>query len=598
MSDDMGAALVMVIGWMLVVGMLVTSAIAYAIQTNVVSHKGQDWGAAQAAAMAGIEDYVARLNRNDSYARTWDCTNVAMKGPNQAGNTCGWSGSTPTGWVPVVANNPVSSSFHYDIDASSLDSRGEINVTSTGRSGTVTRTVETVVGREGSTDFLYYTDLEHADPANQTVYSSPPTKYFCGSTGAQKDIYWWSPKISGENRANSGCTEIGFAAGDVLNGPVHFNDTPVLNNAGTKFLNGFETSDPACKGAVSASTYYLCLRSGSPTPVYGTASVPSKPVWAEVKYLDDTSAKFATFPGCHYYGSTRIIFKADGTMTVWSKDSVGKSTGTNCGTFTAGTWAAGVTVPVPNEQVIYDSAGPSIHRCVADEIGGPTSPSDRRLPLGSYTGSNTTSYTYDITMLNNDQFCGMGNLYIEGTIKGRVTIATENSIVATGDLVLANGINGQDLVGLVAGNSVQVFHPWIDTWQKPSGTWGWANSGVEDNTWPTRYVDPGQSPAAVYPTSGIQIDASIQTLQHSFFVQQYNKGPGEGTLMVWGSIAQRWRGIVGTGSGTGYIKSYNYDARLKYSSPPYFPQWSNAKWAMKHTGENKPAYNAAGTYLG
>jgi len=150
----------------------------------------------------------------------------------------------------------------------------------------------------------------------------------------------------------------------------------------------------------------------------------------------------------------------------------------------------------------------------------------------------------------------------------------------------------------VAGNSVQVFHPWIDKWQKPSTTWGWANAGVEDNTWPTRYADPGQSPASVYPTSGIQIDASIQTLQHSFFVQQYNKGPGEGTLMVWGSIAQRWRGIVGTGSGTGYIKSYNYDARLKYSSPPYFPQWSNAKWAMKHTGENKPAYSAAGVYVG
>ena len=52
-------------------------------------------------------------------------------------------------------------------------------------------------------------------PANQTVYPTAPTKYFCGKNGAQKDIYWWSPSISGENRSNSGCTEIGFAAGDV-----------------------------------------------------------------------------------------------------------------------------------------------------------------------------------------------------------------------------------------------------------------------------------------------------------------------------------------------------------------------------------------------
>jgi hypothetical protein len=591
----------MVIGWMLVLGMMVTAAIGYAIQSNVVAHKGQDWSAAQAAAMAGIEDYVARLNRNDSYARTWDCSNVALAGPNQPGNTCGWTATTASGWVPVVADAVNPSYFHYDIDASGLDAHGEINVTSTGRSGNVTRTVESVIGREGSTDFLYYTDLEDADPANQMVYSTPPTTYTCGANGAQKDIYWWSPKISGVNRTNVNprCIEIGFAAGDVLNGPVHFNDTPLMNAAGTKFLSGFETSDPACKGATTAANYSLCVRSTSGgQPTYGTTSVPSKPVWADVKYLDDTSAKFATYPGCHFYGSTRIIFNADGTMTVWSKDSQGKATGAGCQPIPNSSWPTPVTMPVPNEQVIYVSAGPSIHRCASQEIGGPTSPTDRRLPLGTYTGTNTVNYTYDAGMLTNDQYCGNGNLYIEGTVKGRVTMATENSIVVTGDLVLSTGVNGQDLVGLVAGNYVEVFHPWIQSWSKTNQSF---SGGAEDNTWPTRYNDPGQTPAVPTPTSGIQIDASIQTLQHSFFVQSYNQGPGEGTLSVWGSIAQRWRGIVGTGGGgsqTGYTKAYNYDARLKYSSPPYFPQWSNAKWAMKHTGENKPAYTAAGVYVG
>ena len=49
---------------------------------------------------------------------------------------------------------------------------------------------------------------------------------------------------------------------------------------------------------------------------------------------------------------------------------------------------------------------------------------------------------------------------------------------------------------------------------------------------------------------GIEIMGSIQTLQHSFYVQRYDKtldGSGEGLLRVDGSIAQRWRGIVGTG---------------------------------------------------
>ncbi|CAB4947787.1 unannotated protein [freshwater metagenome] len=584
-ESDSGAALIMVIGWMMVLALLVSAALGYAIQSNVVAHKGQDWGSAQSAAQAGLEDYVARLNRNDNYARVWDCTNPALQGPNQSGNTCGWGANTVTGWIPVIATQPTGPAFHYDVDASMLDQSGTINVMSTGRVGKVTRTIQAAIGRGGSTDFLYYTDLEHADPANVGVYPSGTTKYFCGSTGAQKDIYWWSPSISGSNRSNSGCTEIGFAAADVLDGRVHFNDTPKLNATGATFLSGFETSNPGCKTA-TAPNYSGCLRSGSPIPVYGTSGSPVPPIYTDTLYLDDTSAKFSAYPGCHFYGSTRIKFNSDATMTVWSKDSTGKSTGTGCGTFSAAN--SSQTVAVPNDQVIYVSAGSATHRCLSSEIGD-------GLPLGTYTGSATTTYTYDLTMLTTDQFCGQGNLYIEGTVKGRVTMAVENSIVVTGDLVLANGINGTDLVGLVAGNSVQVFHPWVDTWQKPSTTWGWKNAPAAVSGWPHRYIDPSTS--AYTPTSGIQIAASIQTLQHSFWVQQYSQGSAQGTLLVLGSIAQRWRGIVGQGS-AGYVKLYKYDARLKYSSPPYFPQWTNAKWGPRHTGELVSTYNSAGKYVG
>ncbi len=592
-KSDAGVALIMVIGWMLVLATLVSAGIAYAIQTNVVAHRGQDWGGALSAAQAGVEDYVARLNRNDNYGRIWDCTNPAMRGPNQPGNTCGWTSTTPSGWLPVIATEPNGPAFHYDIDSSSLDKNGTINVYSTGRVGKETRTIEAAIGRGGSTDFLYYTDLEHADPSNQTAYPNGTTKYFCGASGAQTNIYWYSPAIGGYSRSNSGCVEIGFASGDVLDGRVHFNDSPVLNAAGATFENSFETATPGCKTA-TAPKYAGCLRSGSPTPIFGSVATPIPPVYADPLYLDDTSAKFATYPGCHYYGATRIKFNASpaGTMTVYSHDSAGRSTGTNCGTFTAANGYTQTNVPVPTDQVIYVSAGSAVHRCLSGEIGG-------GLPLGTYTGSSTTSYTYDLTMLTNDQYCGQGNIYVEGTVKGRVTLAAENSIVVTGDLLLANGINGTDLVGLVAGNSVEVFHPWVDTWvsttKNGKTTWAWRNSPTEVAGWPTRYNDP--STGGLNPAKGIQIDASIQTLQHSFWVQQYSKGSGAGTLLVEGSIAQRWRGIVGQGS-AGYIKLYKYDSRLKYSSPPYFPQWTNAKWGPRHTGELSAAYNPSGQYLG
>ena len=593
MRGDAGVALIMVMGWMLVLAVLVTAAIGYAIQTNLVAHRGQDWGGALSAAQAGVEDYIARLNRNDNYGRIWDCTNPALKGPNEVGNTCGWTSTTPSGWIPVIATEPNGAAFHYDVDSSSLDKNGTINITSTGRVGKSTRTVQAAIGRGGSTDFLYYTDLEHADPSNQTAYTTGTTKYFCGSSGAQTDIYWYSPSISGSNRSNSSCVEIGFAGGDVLNGRVHFNDTPKLNAAGATFQSSFETSTPGCKTATGPN-YAGCLRSGSPIPVYGSTTTTIPPVYADPLYLDDTSAKFATYPGCHYYGATRVKFNVTpaGTMTVWSKDSAGKSTGANCGTFTAAGGYVATNIPVPTDQVIYVSAGSATHQCLSGEIGD-------GLPVGTYTGNNATTYTYDQTMLTTDQFCGQGNLYVEGNVQGRVTMAAENSIVVTGDLVLSNGVNGTDLVGLVAGNSVEVYHPWVDTWVSTTSngktTWGWKGNPAEVAGWPHRYSDP--STGGNNPASGIQIDASIQTLQHSFWVQQYSQGNGAGTLLVLGSIAQRWRGIVGQGS-AGYIKLYKYDSRLKYSSPPYFPQWTNAKWGPRHTGELTPKYDTSGKYLG
>ena len=69
-------------------------------------------------------------------------------------------------------------------------------------------------------------------------------------------------------------------------------------------------------------------------------------------------------------------------------------------------------------------------------------------------------------------------------------------------------------------------------------------------------------------------------------------GGNQVTLLVNGSIAQRWRGIVGQGSYSGgaqngYSKLYKYDTRLIYTRPPYFPTWANSKWEQRYSGEIK-----------
>jgi hypothetical protein len=516
-------------------------------------------------------------------------------------NTCGWtSASSPTpttpGWLPVRPGdtNTADAWYHYSLDASTAKTQGTITVTATGRVNGVYRTIQTAVGKGGSTDYVYYTDFEDADPSNVQAYGSGgATNPDCGAGGYANAHYWY--------QGRNNCVEITFISGDTLDGAVFTNDA--ILSSGATFAKGVESANPGCGTVTSTTTTWdNCLRSGS------TANFGIQPKLATPKYLDDTSAAFATNPGCHYYGSTRVIFNSDGTMTVWNKKSVNGNTaptavappgGTapSCGTLDDLDSASGATLAVPSDEVIYAAASSVAKRqCYGGEIGGSLG---RELPLGTYSAADvggpangSDSYTVDSNMTEVTKYCGEGNLYVEGTLKGRVTVSAAQSVIATGDIVLAGGMNGSDMLGLVATNSVEIFHPRVGTvsatkpWWSSTYTWSGINGETDVAGWPTRYTDPTTS--SVNPSHGIQIAGSIQTLQHSFLVQKYNVGSDAGTLLVNGSIAQRWRGIVGTGNGwtqTGYTKLYRYDTRLQFSAPPYFPRWANSQWSLRYSGE-------------
>lgn len=591
-ADD-GVALVVVVGSMLVLAMLAMTALAYTLSSQKFARHDQDYLAAMTAAQSGVEDVISRLNRDDTFGTVLDCSDTAWKGPTTETNTCGWTTSTAPGWLPVKPGetDPAAAWFHYSIDASTAGTQGTITVTSTGRVNGVYRTVQTAVGKGGSTDYVYYTNFEDADPSNVQAY--PPdgaTTAVCGGGTSPAPKYWY--------QGRSGCQEITFISGDELDGAVFTNDS--ILSSGASFLKGVESANPGCSSVNPAdpTTWNSCLRPGSTANFNGIA-----PKLADPKYLDDNSAAFATNPGCHYYGSTRVIFSSNGKMTVWNKTSNNDGrlptsiappggTAPNCGT-SLSDLDNGVTLDVPDNMVIYVAPSTvSKRQCFGGEIGGP---SGRELPLGDYssadlTPTSGTKYTFDTNMTEVDKFCGEGNLYVEGTLKGRVTVSAAQSVIATGDIVLAGGMNGSDMLGLVATNSVEIFHPRLEelTYTYSHGVYRWIVSAGESEVsgWPTRYTDP--TTGTKNPSTGIQIAGSIQTLQHSFLVQKYNVGGDAGTLLVNGSIAQKWRGIVGQGSGwyqNGYTKLYRYDTRLQYSTPPYFPRWANSQWSLRYSGE-------------
>ena len=196
-------------------------------------------------------------------------------------------------------------------------------------------------------------------------------------------------------------------------------------------------------------------------------------------------------------------------------------------------------------------------------------------------------------MTETTKYCQEGNLYVEGVVKGRVTLGLAQSVVATGDLVLAGGLNGADMLGLVATNSVEVFHPWM------------MKVGPDERAARARRPASGPTPATGPVTvvglarpvhgpdrgddraPGVQIMGSIQTLQHSFYVQQYNEGArrrhcsrSTGRSPSAGAASS----VPATGR-RATSRTTSTTRRLKYAAPPYFPRWVNAQWSQRYFGE-------------
>ena len=133
-----------------------------------------------------------------------------------------------------------------------------------------------------------------------------------------------------------------------------------------------------------------------------------------------------------------------------------------------------------------------------------------------------------------------GNVFIKGTLNGKMTIASKGDIYITDDIVYSNRDN--DMLGLIAENYVYINH----------------------------YDNRGRDVAP----KNVIIHAAIFSLNHSFTFERYYRRPTKGTLTVLGSIGQRYRGPVGTFSSgrpvSGYSKDYNYDQRMQFDEPPHF----------------------------
>jgi hypothetical protein len=186
---------------------------------------------------------------------------------------------------------------------------------------------------------------------------------------------------------------------------------------------------------------------------------------------------------------------------------------------------------------------------------------------------------------------GPGDLYIEGTNKGQLSLIAQNDIVVTGDVRDTSTDPTQDALDIVAGQNVRNYHPVkcvdqtsADVNSTDAGFCPNDITGLYRGVLETNGVLSSSHPAMQYvninPTGPRRIDAAIFALSGSFLTDNYNRGNAIGGLTVNGGLYQANRGANGvqweylqsdtSRATSGFSLQYHY-VDLQHSGLPYAP---------------------------
>ncbi|MBT0768950.1 hypothetical protein KIH74_08435 [Kineosporia sp. J2-2] len=536
---DQGFALVAVVMTIAVLTLFMLTALAYTLNAMSPARRSQDAKAAEQAAVAGVDEYLSRLNTNDNYWKLGndDSANAAF---TAAGTTI--QGTTDD------AGNSTAARYSYQVLSSTSDTTttGKIRIRVTGMSGppnnssTVKRVLTAELSRSGLLDFVYLSDIENIDP---DLYAQT-------NGSACANYYYTNGNVAA--RPRTGCSDIQWGANDVVNGPLHSNDALWITGQVTFTSSKTETSWPATKGAAEGTKTWWGTQ-GAPltgkAPVYAdTLALPTSnnDLLKHVAPNIDEDKKVGK--GCYYAGATRIVLQGT-QMKVLSPSTTMSTTPSRC--YNTSTPKVEQLVDIP--PVIYvDSTATS---CTFGALGYPASNE-------LYTNSGNSATAWETAVVYNrstyryetvNYACGRGTVFVSGNASTQVTVAGADDVVVVGDLTV-DSLTGINVIGLIAGNCVWVYHPVKSSSGLPVNL----NSSANVST----------------------IQAAILALRHSFVVQNWSAGAWLGTLTVNGAIAQKFRGPVGTSAPAGYTKNYVYDGRLTYTQPPYFLSPTNSPFKV------------------
>jgi hypothetical protein len=585
-----GIALAVVIGISAILLLLVTTSVTFSVSAETKSSTDSDWNAAMSAAYAGVSDYQARLTNDNTYQKYGDSTapfsastgstTLALPTGANANPAFGWGVSGTWAAIGGAAGN---AAYRYEVDNSQYASQGILRVLATGRSGNQTRSVVANIHQKGFLDYLYFTDYETQDPSLIGTSQANCTQYY-------------------PTRIDNQCGgAIQFGSGEVINGPLRSNDALYICSGAT--FNGTVTSNyktPPFYRDCGAANF------NQGVPVYSPTALKMPPTNSNMKQetRSDLTGTTVPRPGCLYTGPTTIRFNGDGTMTVRSPWTIFTNTTATGGTLnpacgipgttttttnTLGS-STGQTLNVPVQNLIYVQSVPVNTPADPNYWGSkfppnlvcPTNGNGLGFPINTATpvsgGTLNTKETILTTAVGPYYGCQAGDAFVSQKIahgvSGQVTIYADNYIWVTSDLQYKNPAT--DVLGLVGNGAVWVWNPYGTTQTCAASSCGTKKTN------------------SLLTDTGREIDAAILSENHTFQVQNFNKGSTRGALTVLGAIAQEYRGTVGQPP-IGYTKNYTYDRRFRSIAPPKFLQAVSTTYGISQFAEVPAAFAANGT---
>lgn len=481
---------------------------------------------------------------------------------------------------------------------------------------------------------IWWSTYEASDPHLQTRPTSTCTYNY--------DTGYKGPNTSGTNICSPVVFATGTQVyGPIYtNDSIYITGHPTLGPVGTADPNCLfvSASGSTCYSQASQAAALPATR----VVQQGTVTFQADVQGAKRETLpktDNTLEAYAALDGCVYNGPTTIEFDGTDTMTVWSKDTPERPAGgtkPECPSTHTATGPATTTqhtAPVPNSStgdgVIYVNTAPSA-TCVAG-----ANPFDDFTTSAKTNGSHA-QYASTGALLKYDYFGPQpgttpnceGDAFVSdapttGGVQGQLTIGAHNDVVITGTIkyedcgtgfnstktfpcrINTTGSKNNDSLGLIAQNYVLVNHPVTSVcttkivYKRGIGTVNTRTCKVTRSTIalaPTCKATQLGTPAAaicnpVADGSGsvLTIDAAVLALNHSFGVDLeglpsgrgcYGIGSLDGTLKVYGSIDQKWRGAVGCVGASGYTKEYDWNSEGAVITPPHYLAPATPSWAV------------------